>query len=171
MKFISIDELKNLANGEDFVFTLERLLLEDSLAIYDDRTGKPIWYIHDMDTLIDGVDIIGEKLKELSDDQLILEYYYRWSLAQFYFCDDRLHQVKVKVYLSGDGYRIEKFHDDGTYEVEKVPNERKLIDKMSWHGYGRVLYFTYIDDDIPKEILRWIRERGSWAKILIKETI
>jgi hypothetical protein len=171
MRWVSLEQLKQLANGEDFVFTLERLLLEDSLVIYDD-TGKPIWFIHDYDSLIDGVDIIEEKLREIEKDRLILEYFFRWSLAQFYFCDDKLHQVRVKVYYLNDGvYRLEKFYDDGTHEVEKVPNERKLIEKMSWHGYGRVLYFTYIDDDIPKEILKWIKDRGSWAKILVKETI
>jgi hypothetical protein len=170
MQYVSVEELKLLTEGKELVYVLEELLMEDVLAVYD-NTGKVIWYIWDKDTLLDGLDILEEKLNEMEDEQLILEYYYKWSYAQFYFCNDRLRQVKVKVYMIDDGYRIEKFHDDGFYEVEKVINEKKLLEQMGWHGYGRVLYFTYIDNEIPHEIMQWIKERGSWAKILVKEPV
>ncbi len=167
MRWISLEELKQLANGKEVVYVLESLLLNDSISVYDERTGKQ-WFIYDYDSLVDGVDIIEEWLREIEEDKLILEYYYRWSLSQYSFTNDRLHQTKVRVYLTDKGYRVEKYYDDGTYEQEIIPNERKLLEKMAWHGYGRVLYFTYISDDLPKQVIEWIQERRSWAKILTK---
>lgn len=172
MKYISVEELKSLINGKELVYTLENLLLDDGIVIYDEKKGKEIWVIQNYDDLHDGLDIINEKLKEYDDKILVLEYYYRWSRAQFYFCNDRLHQVKVKIYLNPSGiYEIEEFYDDGLYEIRTVSDEKELINRMRDHGYGRVLFITYISEELlPSQVMDWIKERGSWAKILVKET-
>ncbi len=169
MRWISIEELKKLAGNKEIVYVLEDLLLADRIAIYDERTGKPVWFIHDYETLMDGIEILEEWLSKIEEGELVLEYYYRWSLSQYNFVNDRLHQVKVKVYLTDAGYRMEKYYDDRTYEVEILHNEKELLDRMRLHGYGRVLFLTYLNEDIiPSQIMEWIRNRGSWAKILSK---
>ncbi len=169
MQWINLEQLKQLANSKELVYVLEDLLLDDRIGIYDEKTGKPVWFIHDYETLMDGIDILEEWLSKIEDGELLLEYYYRWSLSQYSFVNDRLHQVKVKVYLTDKGYRMEKYYNDGTYEVEILRNEKELLNRMGWHGYGRVLFFTYLNEDnISQQIMEWIRDRGSWVKILTK---